>query len=117
MKLDHLQLAIPKGAEEECRGFWVGILDFRELTKPEALQARGGLWLRNDHTEIHLGVEPGFRPAKKAHPAFLVEDIDLIARKLTIADFPVNWDDNIAGRRRFFTDDPVGNRIEFIGEP
>ncbi|MEE9428249.1 MAG: VOC family protein [Paracoccaceae bacterium] len=115
MKLDHLQLAIPAGSETKCREFWIGLLEFAELTKPPALAARGGAWFKKDNTEIHLGVESEFNPAKKAHPAFLVDQLDDLAKRLENAGYPIRWDDDIAGRRRFFTQDPVGNRIEFIG--
>ncbi len=114
MKIDHIQLAIPAGAEDPCRAFWVGVLGFQELVKPTALQARGGAWFRYGETEIHLGVEREFTPAKKAHPALLVTDFEKLADKIALAGHPVHWDDKIANRRRFFTDDPVGNRIEFI---
>ncbi len=114
MKIDHIQLAIPAGAESSCRAFWVGILGFKELEKPTMLQSRGGAWFRYDDTEIHLGVEQNFIPAKKAHPALLVTDLDSLADKIALAGHPVRWDEKIANRRRFFTDDPVGNRIEFI---
>lgn len=116
MKLDHIQLAIPCGSEDPCRAFWCALLHFEELEKPEALKSRGGAWFSNGETEIHLGVEQDFKPAKKAHPAFVVPGIDDLASRLQSANHPVRWDNSIAGRRRFFTDDPVGNRIEFIGE-
>ncbi len=114
MKIDHLQLAIPTGAEPECRNFWIDLLGFTELPKPAELATRGGAWFALDGVEIHLGVETGFSPAKKAHPAFSIAQIDLLADKLDNAGHPVNWDAAIAGRRRFFTSDPVGNRLEFI---
>jgi len=116
LRLDHVQLAIPKGAEEICRAFWIGVLGFIELEKPEALKPRGGVWFSCGDLEIHLGVEAGFQPAKKAHPAFAVTDLEGLARKLKAAEHPVRWDENIAGRRRYFIDDPVGNRIEFLSD-
>ncbi len=116
MKLDHIQLAIPADTEDACRKFWGDLLGFGELTKPAALQARGGAWFTSGSVEIHLGVEAGFTPAKKAHPAFRVPDLDGLADRLASAGHPIRWDDAIAGRRRFFTDDPVGNRVEFIAQ-
>lgn len=114
MKLDHIQLAVPQNSETECRAFWIDLLGFREIEKPAALRPRGGLWLISGSTEVHLGVEANFRPAKKAHPAFRVSDLDGLAGSLELAGHPVRWDDKIKGRRRFFTDDPVGNRVELI---
>jgi catechol 2,3-dioxygenase-like lactoylglutathione lyase family enzyme len=116
MRLDHVQLAIPAGAEERCREFWAGLLGFAELAKPTGLAGRGGCWFALDGAELHLGVEPDFRPATKAHPAFVAAEIDALAQRLEQAGHPLRWDGAIAGRRRFFTEDPVGNRIEIIGE-
>ena len=114
MKLDHIQLAIPAGSENRCRAFWTGILGCEELAKPEALRARGGAWFAKEDAEIHLGVTPDFIPAQKAHPAFRVDRLDILAEALDAAGHPVRWDDKIKNRRRFFTEDPVGNRIEFM---
>ncbi len=117
-RIDHIQLAIPAGAEDACRTFWSGILGFEELEKPEALRTRGGAWFACNGVEVHLGVEAGFAPAKKAHPAFAVSGLDDLADALARAGHPVRWDEAIQNRRRFFTDDPAGNRIEFLeGSP
>ena len=70
--------------------------------------------LRSGAVELHLGIDPDFRPARKAHPAFRVADLDRLAERLGAAGRTVRWDEPIGGRRRFFTDDPVGNRLEFI---
>ncbi|RYG91554.1 glyoxalase [Loktanella sp. IMCC34160] len=110
---DHTQLAIPKGGEDDARAFWVGILGMTELPKPEALAGRGGLWLRAGEVELHLGVEEPFSPARKAHPCFRVPDLDDIARRLVVEGHEVRWDTALTDRRRFFTDDPFCNRIEF----
>ncbi len=85
-----------------------------KISKPPALAVRGGAWFRAGNCEIHLGVEPEFRPTKTAHPALLVSDIDLAALRLAAADFRVRWDTSIPELRRFHTDDPVGNRIEVM---
>ena len=114
LALDHVQLAIPRGAEARCRSFFADLLGMAETAKPAALEDRGGLWLRSGAVELHLGIDPDFRPARKAHPAFRVADLDRLAERLAAAGCPVRRDEPIAGRRRFFTDDPVGNRLEFI---
>ena len=113
-RLDHVQLAIPPGAEDLCRTFYVGLLGMSELQKPPVLAARGGLWLASGPVQIHLGAEPDFRPARKAHPAIAVADIDGLAAHLSGAGHDVVWDDAIPGLRRFCASDPVGNRIEFL---
>ncbi|WP_233193146.1 VOC family protein [Acidimangrovimonas sediminis] len=115
MRLDHVQLAIPAGAEDLCRPFYAGILGLEEMAKPDALAGRGGGWFRGAGMELHLGVDTDFRPAKKAHPGLVTDELEALAERLGAAGYPVRWDAAIEGRRRFFTEDPVGNRIEIIG--
>ena len=114
LRLHHIQLAIPTGSEEKCRNFWCGLLSWQERLKPAAMAERGGMWLVNGEIELHLGVENEFRPAKKAHPAFLVHDIDTLARLLNSHGYQPTWDEEIAQYKRFFVFDPVGNRLEFM---
>ncbi|WP_066937420.1 glyoxalase [Microtetraspora fusca] len=112
--LHHVQLAIGPGDEEACRAFYVGILGMIEIPKPPALAARGGLWVRADSLEIHLGVEQDFRPARKAHPGILVADLDGLAALLERHGVEVIWDGDFPGHRRFYAHDAVGNRLEFL---
>jgi catechol 2,3-dioxygenase-like lactoylglutathione lyase family enzyme len=112
--LHHVQLAIPAGAEDACREFYVGALGMIEVPKPPVLAARGGLWVRADGLEIHLGVEQDFRPAHKAHPGILVADLDGLAQRLAEHGVDVEWDDKFPGFRRFYAFDAVGNRLEFL---
>jgi len=112
--LHHVQLAIPAGSEDECRAFYVGILGMTELAKPPVLAARGGLWVRADDLEIHLGVEEDFRPARKAHPGIRVTDVDGLAKRLGEAGVEAVWDDNFPGHRRLYAFDNLGNRLEFL---
>jgi catechol 2,3-dioxygenase-like lactoylglutathione lyase family enzyme len=116
MRLHHVQLAIPPGSEPQCRRFYGETLGWRELEKPPALAARGGLWFVVEGGEVHLGVEVDFRPARKAHPAFTVADLDALAQRLRMAGAPVEFDEAIPDLRRFYTADPLGNRIEFLEE-
>ena len=112
--IHHVQLAAPRGAEERIRAFWVGVLGFEELDKPPALAGRGGCWFRGLGIEIHVGVEDHFRPARKAHPGLLVSDLDDWASRLAAAGHPVAWDTDFPGMRRFYSEDPHGNRLEFL---
>lgn len=115
---DHVQVAIPPGGEEQARAFYVGVLGMTELTKPDSLATRGGCWFAGGEgatVQIHCGIEPDFRPAKKAHPAIMVVGLDDLADRIAESGCEVRWDDDLAGMRRFFCDDPFGNRIEFIG--
>lgn len=115
--LDHVQLAIPAGSEDLCRVFWVELLGMQELPKPGGLAGRGGLWLRRGSVELHLGVDPAFCPATKAHPCLVVPELDVLAETLKAAGHSPCWDSTIKGRHRFFVDDPVGNRLELLAAP
>lgn len=111
--LHHVQIACPPDAEDSLRAFYAGLLGMAEIPKPARLAARGGCWFAvGDGRELHCGVEPAFRPARKAHPCFMVDDLDAAARVLRRAGHDVRPDAEIGGVRRFHTDDPVGNRVE-----
>ncbi|MFC4584908.1 VOC family protein [Sphaerisporangium corydalis] len=112
--LHHVQLAIPAGSEDECRAFYVGVLGMIEIVKPPPLAARGGLWVRADTLEIHLGVEQDFRPAEKAHPGIRVTALNQLAGHLEANGVAITWDDDFPGHRRFYASDNVGNRLEFL---
>jgi catechol 2,3-dioxygenase-like lactoylglutathione lyase family enzyme len=111
---DHVQLAMPRGREAAARSFYAGLLGMTELRKPPVLAARGGCWFAAGAAVLHLGVEEPFTPARKAHPALLVQDLDGLAATLTAAGYAcVAADGEIPGVRRFHSHDPFGNRVEF----
>jgi len=115
--LDHVQLAAPPGCEEEARRFFGGLLGLRELEKPPALAARGGAWFACGAHAVHVGVENDFAPAWKAHPAFALESaaaVDALASRLAGAGTSVRFDEELPGYRRFYAEDPWGNRLEFL---
>lgn len=114
--LDHVQLAAPRGCEAAAREFYGGLLGLAEIPKPAALAGRGGVWFRLGSQQLHIGVEPGFAPARKAHPAFAVsaEDLDRLADRLARAAVPVTWAPELPGVRRFYAEDPWGNRLELL---
>ena len=116
MKLHHIQLAIPPDSENDCRAFYCGVLGWSEQPKPPKLAARGGLWLHYGNTELHLGVEKEFVPARKAHPAFLVTTLEQISKALKTAGYEISWDSELADFDRFYVHDNVGNRLEFMQE-
>ena len=115
MHLHHAQVAIPPGAEDQARAFWIDVVGFTEIPKPEPMASRGGLWIRDGDAEIHLGIEEPFAPARKAHPGLVVEDIDGLEQRLGWAGYETTEDAPIYGMRRFHVSDPFGNRIEFLG--
>ncbi|MCZ6598642.1 MAG: VOC family protein [Planctomycetota bacterium] len=114
--LDHVQLAIPPGGEAEGRRFYGELLGLVEVAKPEAMRARGGAWFHGVGVIVHLGVEKDFRPARKAHPAFVVADLEVCRRELEAAGVEVRVVEGPAGGlgERFHCFDPFGNRLEFI---
>ncbi len=119
--LDHVQIAAPPGCEPAARRFYGELLGLRELEKPEPLRSRGGAWFElGDGRQLHIGVEEQFSPARKAHPALAVAGeagLDALAAALTAAGAPVRWDRALPGTRRFYTEDPWGNRLELIAAP
>jgi catechol 2,3-dioxygenase-like lactoylglutathione lyase family enzyme len=112
--LHHVQLAAPAGSEDALRAFYGGLLGLPEVPKPPGLAARGGAWFRSAGVELHLGVEEGFRPARKAHPGLLVDGLDALAARLAVAGVDVVWDGDFPGYRRCYVADPVGNRLELL---
>ncbi|WP_307172799.1 VOC family protein [Streptomyces sp. B3I7] len=112
--VDHVQLAAPPGSEDRLRAYYAGVLGMTEAPKPPVLAARGGCWFEAGAVRLHLGIEEDFRPARKAHPGLRVTGIEAYAALLTARGARVTWDDTLPGHRRFYSEDPVGNRLEFL---
>ena len=114
--IDHIQLAAPEGCESEARHFFAGILGWVEIPKPEILRQRGGVWFQCGTHQVHIGVQKDFIPASKAHPAFHVQRIDELRAHLR--QYNVHLIDDEArsdeGVKRFYVNDPFGNRLEFM---
>jgi catechol 2,3-dioxygenase-like lactoylglutathione lyase family enzyme len=114
LALDHVQLAMPAGGEDRAEAFYAGLLGLVRQQKPDPLAARGGCWFSNGSVALHLGVDPEFRPARKAHPALVVEDLDALVDQLAAAGVAVRPDESLPGLQHCYVDDPFGNRIELI---
>lgn len=112
--IEHVQLAMPPGEEDAARRFYSGLLGIAEVPKPPELAARGGCWFEAPGVKVHLGVEADFRPAKKAHPALLVDDLTAMMAVLQTAGLEVISDDPVEGRARYYVSDPFGNRVELM---
>ncbi len=112
--LDHIQLAAPKGSEQQAREFFSGVLGWKEIPKPEELQKRGGVWFQCGQHQVHIGVEENFQPAKKAHPAFHVKNLDGLRAHLKQRNIAYQDDELLEGATRFYLEDPFGNRLEFL---
>ena len=115
LAFDHVQIAMPAGEEEKARTFYVDLLRFTEIPKPPELAKRGGAWFQSGNVQVHLGVEPAFQPARKAHPAFLVDNLDMLIAEIQIAGFEVDTSQPpLDGYNRAHVFDPFGNRIELM---
>jgi catechol 2,3-dioxygenase-like lactoylglutathione lyase family enzyme len=114
LALHHVQLAMPKGREEDARAFYADTLEMTEEPKPPHLAKRGGAWFAAAAAKVHLGVEDDFRPAKKAHPALLVADLSSIAERCRARGFAVSTDEPLPGYDRVYVSDPFGNRLELL---
>lgn len=115
-KIDHVQVAAPKGHEEQARKFYGDLLGMKEAGKPEPLKSRGGVWFEFDGFQLHVGVEEPFSPSEKAHPAFVVNGYAALMKHLEERGIKMKKDDSIPGVERFFAFDPFGNRLEFLKE-
>ncbi|MBO0995573.1 VOC family protein [Bacillus sp. SD088] len=113
-KIDHVQLAAPKESEELARQFYSDILGFKEIEKPETLRKRGGAWFSIGEIQLHIGTEDPFVPAKKAHPAIEVENLEALKQYLLRREVEYIVDDNLPGANRIYLYDPFGNRIELL---
>lgn len=111
--IDHVQLAMPAGGEAAAQAFYEGLLGLRRVPKPPHLERRGGCWFENGNVKVHLGVDAEFRPARKAHPALVVEGLEHLAARFESAGVPVRHEP-LDGHRRVYVDDPFGNRMELL---
>ena len=112
--IDHVQLAMPAGREDDARRFYGQLLGIPEVSKPPALAARGGAWFESGQVKIHIGVESDFRAARKAHPGLLVRNLRDLIRRLSDAGSQVVEDEPFIGYDRVYVDDPFGNRLELM---
>lgn len=115
LSIDHIQIAMPAGKEAAARAFYAGLLGCAEIPKPASLAGRGGAWFQSGSIQLHLGVETEFRPARKAHPAFLVPDLESLIAKIREAGYETDTTQPpLEGYKRAHIFDPFGNRIELM---
>ena len=112
--IDHVQLAMPEGGEASAQEFYEGLLGLSRVPKPPHLEQRGGCWFENENVKVHLGVDVEFRPARKAHPALVVQGLDRLVERLRAAGVAVHDGEPLGGSLRVYVDDPFGNRIELL---
>jgi catechol 2,3-dioxygenase-like lactoylglutathione lyase family enzyme len=115
LSIEHVQIAMPNGEEEKAREFYINLLGFSEIPKPPDLVKRGGAWFQSENAQLHLGVEADFKPARKAHPAFLVDDLDSLLTNVQSAGYETDTSQPpLDGYKRAHIFDPFGNRIELM---
>lgn len=112
--IDHVQVSAPAGCETDARKFYGEVLGLTEVPKPAELQKRGGAWFQCGKQQIHVGIEAAFSPAKKAHPAFLVNGLEGLQQRLREYGIPFQEDFLVPGVNRIHAEDPYGNRLEFM---
>jgi catechol 2,3-dioxygenase-like lactoylglutathione lyase family enzyme len=113
LRIDHVQLAMPRGEEDRARAFYFGLLGIPEVPKPAELAKRGGAWFERGDLKVHLGVEDEFRAARKAHPGLLVRGLRELAQQLRAAGVQVE-ERALDGVLHVYVADPFGNRIELL---
>jgi catechol 2,3-dioxygenase-like lactoylglutathione lyase family enzyme len=115
LSIDHVQIAMPSGEEDTARLFYIECLGFVEIPKPPELAKRDGAWFQAGNVQLHLGVETDFRPARKAHPAFLVDDLDALIANVQSAGYETDTSQPpLDSYKRAHVFDPFGNRIELM---
>jgi catechol 2,3-dioxygenase-like lactoylglutathione lyase family enzyme len=115
LAIDHIQLAMPVGEEEKARAFYGGILGMTEIPKPPELAKRGGAWFQIGNVILHLGVEADFHPARKAHPALIVDDLETFLQICQANGLETDTSQPpLEGYKRAHIFDPFGNRIELM---
>lgn len=127
MRLHHVQVSCPPGGEALARRFWVDGVGLSEVAKPPELRARGGAWFRAHDSdgavaaEVHVGAEAGFAPARKAHPALLLDDalhLVQVGERLTRLGFEVDSTErnSFPGYTRLHVRDGHANRVELLAQ-
>src|SRR3546814_19813833 len=66
---------MPPTGEPDAVRFYEGLLGIPQVSKPAHIATRGGCWFERGELKVHLGVDADFRPARKGHPAFVIEGL------------------------------------------
>lgn len=103
---------MPRGSEDAARAFYSGLLNLREIPKPEMMRSRGGVWFDAGGLDVHLSIEESrLGPDADRHFGLECADVDGLRKRLEAAGMPTE-DGRPAPWRRFYVRDPFGNRIE-----
>ena len=110
LRLDHVNVTYPEELEKEVLSWYEESLGLERVDKPEGTRPAGA-WFRAGDQEIHLSLDE-HNPPKTAHMGLVVDDFDAVISSLREAGCHIEQASAIPGRRRCYTRDPAGNRIE-----
>lgn len=111
--IHHVQIAIPPGCDDLARAFYGQLLGLPEAPKPPTVSHQG-VWYEDGPVRIHLGVDPDFTAARKAHVGLVVTDLQRLVDLLRSQGFPVAEAAPLGGYERVHVHDPFGNRVELM---
>ena len=99
--------AMPPQQEERAREYYLRPFGLEEVPEPEALALRWVLVSVGDESPCSPRRPGGFCSSKKAHPAFIVSDLDALKERLESAGYEVIVDTSVPGVKRFHTQIPL----------
>jgi catechol 2,3-dioxygenase-like lactoylglutathione lyase family enzyme len=114
-ELNHVNVTVPKAAEEAAKHFYGSVLGLQEIPKPEESRGRGGAWYQLGGVQLHLSREDGAgdNHSSKRHVCYLVRDLAEAEAALRDAGIEILPDERpVRGWPRFYVRDPGGNLIE-----
>jgi catechol 2,3-dioxygenase-like lactoylglutathione lyase family enzyme len=117
LALDHVNVTAPQELEQEVVEWYEKCLGLPRIDKPEGTRPSGA-WFRLGTQQLHVSVDE-HNPHQMAHLGVVVNDFETVVERLRGAGCHIEQASTIPGRRRFYTRDPAGNRIEiaFVEEP
>jgi catechol 2,3-dioxygenase-like lactoylglutathione lyase family enzyme len=113
--LQHVNVVYPAGAEAEARAFYAGALGLEEVPKPGEFD-QSGMWFQLGSGQVHLS--PGDPPPPGPwHFCVVADDFEPLRRRVEATGADTEDTHSWGDRRRFFTRDPWGARIEILEAP
>ena len=112
LSLEHVSITSPEELEEDVVSWYRDCLGLVELDKPEGTRDKGA-WFQIGEQQVHVTIDE-HNPPEKAHFGLVVDDFGEIVERLRGAGCHLEQARSIPGRRRFYTRDPAGNRVEII---
>ena len=117
LALDHVNITAPQELEEDVVTWYESCLGLERLEKPDGTRPKGA-WFKLGNQELHVSVD-AHNPPQTAHLGIVVDDFETVIERLRDARCHIEQAAVIPGRRRCYTRDPAGNRIEIaaLAEP